>query len=354
MSKIAVIGGGIAGTTVAVELARAGNEITLIEKADTLGGNIIDYGCKAVDKCIKCNLCLVDETVLEAQNSEAIEVIVQGQVRDLTGAPGSYCLTLETEGLLQEITDLDSIVLATGFIRWSDLETGTPEFSSDNRVIWASQLEESMKNRMDHGESEDILQLGYNPRSVAFIQCNGSRSIQEKARYCSKICCGYSYRMARVLKHFYPDLEVTIFFIDFQEAGYFLDINFDELDQAGIKYINCKPIDVSAVDDRLRILYENQQEGQMEDLEADLLVLSEGLHPNEDNERWSMLFNLQQDRYGFLYPLLPEEETGIFLAGSIKGPRDIASTISDGKRVAYRILRAGKKQLCQSGGQGHV
>jgi len=352
MSRIAVIGGGIAGTTAAVELARAGNKVTLIEKTDTLGGNIKDYGCKAVDKCIKCNLCLVDETILEAQDSPGIEIIYQGLVNDLSGKPGDYNLSVEKDGDFVEVENIESIVLATGFIKWSDLETGTPEFSDDNGVIWASQLEEFMRRRADHSNPEDILQLGSKPESVAFIQCNGSRSIQEKARYCSKICCGYSYRMARVLKHFYPDLEATIFFIDLQEAGYFLDVNFSELDQAGINYVNCKPIDVSKVDDKLRILYENQQEGKMETLDADLLVLSEGLHPNAVNERWSMLFNMQLDAYGFLYPLVDEEETGIYLAGSIKGPRDIAATISDGKRVAYRLLK--QKQLCESGGSVDV
>ncbi len=348
MSRIAVIGGGIAGTTAAVELAQAGNKVTLIEKTDSLGGNIKEYGCKAVDKCIKCNLCLVDETIIAAQNSPEIEIIYQGRVNDLTGKPGNYNLTVEKDGDFVNLEKIESIVLATGFVKWSDLESGTPEFSDDKRVIWASQLEELMRNRSDHGNPENILGFDAKPGSVAFIQCNGSRSIQEKARYCSKICCGYSFRMARVLKHFYPELEATIFFIDLQEAGYFLDVNFSELDKAGINYVNCKPIDVSKTDDQIRILYENQQESAMEARDFDLLVLSEGLHPNSDNERWSMLFNLQLDAYGFLYPLVDEEETGIFLAGSIKGPRDIAATISDGKKTAYRLLK--QKQLCESGG----
>ncbi|MDI3548398.1 MAG: heterodisulfide reductase subunit [Halanaerobiales bacterium] len=344
MSKIAVIGGGIAGSAAAVELARAGNQVTIIEKENKLGGNLKDYGCKAVDVCTKCNLCLVDDLFSETTESAGIEILYQTRVNDFKRNPGSYSLGIEREGRFQRIDGLDYIVLATGFTRWSDLETGTPEVSQDKRIIWASELEGLMKKRKDHLETEDPLALGYKPESVVFIQCNGSRSIQEKARYCSRVCCGYSYRMARVLKYFFPEIKITIFFMDLQEGGYLQDISFTNLEEAGINYLNCKPVRVEGKDDGLRIIYEDQRKGAVEELLTQLLVLSEGIHPNQDNEHWSMLFNLQLDDHGFLSSIEDELKTGIFLAGTIKGPKDIAATISDGRNVAYKIINQQKLQ----------
>jgi heterodisulfide reductase subunit A len=76
----------------------------------------------------------------------------------------------------------------------------------------------------------------------------------------------------------------------------------------------------------------------MDEISTELLVLSEGIHASKVNQKWSRLFNLQLDDHGFLYPIEGEDKTGIFLAGTIKGPGDIAATITDGKNVAYRII----------------
>ncbi|MCF8001661.1 MAG: FAD-dependent oxidoreductase [Halanaerobiales bacterium] len=338
MKKIAIIGGGIAGAQAAVELARKNHQIILIEKSDQIGGNIKDYGCKAVDICLKDNLCLVDEIFNEVEEFDNIEKLYQTRVNDFEGEPGSYKLGIEREGEFSSINDLDYIVIATGYTQWSDLETGTPEVDQDERIIWASELEEFFKSRRDHLDQSNKINLGFIPNSAVFIQCNGSRSIKEKAKYCSRICCGYSYRMARVLKHFFPEIEITIFFMDLQEGGYLQELSYQKLEDNDIDYINCKPIKVSSTEENINIFFEDQNKGSKENLKTDLLVLSEGIHAKEVNEKWSQLYNLQLDEYGFLYPIEDEKRTQIYLAGTIKGPKDIAGTLSDSKNVAYKII----------------
>ncbi|MBS3811421.1 MAG: FAD-dependent oxidoreductase [Halanaerobiales bacterium] len=342
MKKIAIIGGGIAGAQTAVELAARDHQVIIIEKSDELGGNIKDYGCKAVDVCLKDNLCLVDDVFNEVEDFDNIDILFQTRVNDFTGKPGSYSLGIEREGVFSSIDDLDYLVVATGYTKWSDLETGTPEVYEDKRIIWASQLEEFIKSRKDHLDVDHKLTLDFEPESAVFIQCNGSRSIQEKAKYCSRICCGYSYRMARVLKHFFPEIEITIFFMDLQEGGYLQELSYQKLDDNEIGYINCKPIKVSSQDEKINIFYEDQKKGKKDNLKTDLLILSEGIHAKKVNEEWSRLFNLQLDEYGFLYPIEDQKDTNIYLAGTIKGPKDIAGTISDSKNVAYKIINDNK------------
>jgi heterodisulfide reductase subunit A len=338
MKKIAIIGGGIAGAQAAVELARKNNQVIIIEKSDQIGGNIKDYGCKAVDICLKDNLCLVDQIFNEVEEFDNIEKLYQTRVNDFEGKPGSYRLGIEREGEFSSINDLDYIVIATGYTQWSDLETGTPEVDQDERIIWGSDLEEFFKSRKDHLAQPNKINLGFEPDSAVFILCNGSRSIQEKAKYCSRICCGYSYRMARVLKHFFPDIDITIFFMDLQEGGYLQELSYQKLEDNGIDYINCKPIKVSSTEKNVNIFFEDQNKGKKDNLKTDLLVLSEGIHAKEVNEKWSQLFNLQLDEYGFLYPIEDEKKTQVYLAGTIKGPKDIAGTLSDSKNVAYKII----------------
>lgn len=338
MCKTVVLGGGVAGLAAAVELSQAGKEVIVIEKEKELGGNTRLLGCKAVKECTRCNLCLADKIISEALELNEIEILYQTRVSDLMGKAGNYSLVIEQEGDYKTINCIKYIIVATGFTRWSDLETGNPEVSHDRKIIWASQLEEYLKKRKDHLKIANPLPLGFIPHSAAFIQCNGSRSVVEKARYCSRICCGYSYRMARVLKHFFPEIEITIFFMDLQEGGYLQEITFAELDRTGIDYLNCRPVKFENYKSNIKIVYEDQNKGLTGELMTEMVVLSEGLHSNMDNEQWSLLFNLQSDSYGFLSSIESEEETGIFLAGTIKEPADIAAAISDGKKTAFKII----------------
>jgi heterodisulfide reductase subunit A len=55
--KVLVIGGGIAGLTVAWELARLDVDVDLVEKSSFLGGYAIQFCCKAADECQKCGAC---------------------------------------------------------------------------------------------------------------------------------------------------------------------------------------------------------------------------------------------------------------------------------------------------------
>ena len=56
--QVLVLGGGITGVSAASQLASAGLRVHLIERADHLGGRALEFGCKAIDLCQKCNVCL--------------------------------------------------------------------------------------------------------------------------------------------------------------------------------------------------------------------------------------------------------------------------------------------------------
>ncbi len=63
------------------------------------------------------------------------------------------------------------------------------------------------------------------PKSMVFIQCVGSRCDDKRGRsYCSKICCMYTAKHAMLIRDKYPDVDVTVFYIDVRTPGK----NFDE------------------------------------------------------------------------------------------------------------------------------
>ena len=58
-----VIGGGVAGAAVARQLGQAGVAVHLVENGAAIGGWAAQMGCKATDVCLKCNVCVANETL---------------------------------------------------------------------------------------------------------------------------------------------------------------------------------------------------------------------------------------------------------------------------------------------------
>ncbi len=79
-------------------------------------------------------------------------------------------------------------------------------------VIAGYELEEMLRNGKGPGAPD-----AEPPRRIGFIQCVGSRS--QEHPYCSQVCCAYTLRLARLLKHRWPEAEITSFYIDLQETG---------------------------------------------------------------------------------------------------------------------------------------
>ena len=54
---------------------------------------------------------------------------------------------------------------------------------------------------------------GEKPKSVAFIQCVGSRDEQINKPYCSRVCCMYAMKNAQLIKDKMPDTDVAIYYM---------------------------------------------------------------------------------------------------------------------------------------------
>ncbi|MHC4069941.1 MAG: NAD(P)-binding protein [Planctomycetota bacterium] len=86
-----IIGAGITGATVAQRLGQAGLNVHLIEKQGRIGGHAIEMGCKATDKCLRCNICVANETFRQVAGSESIQIHTRTQLTKLSnGTNGSH------------------------------------------------------------------------------------------------------------------------------------------------------------------------------------------------------------------------------------------------------------------------
>ena len=321
-----VIGGGIAGCSSAQSLAEEGFKVLLMEKTGRLGGKVAEMGCKAAGSCSNCGVCLSAGLWEKVAANGGITVVFDTEILDCSGKNGAFRVTARSRGVPAEY-DAGRIVVATGY-RDAGIGQGTNVEISAASVITGAELERMIRDR-DPGIFPEP------PGSVAFLQCYGSRDTTEKAAYCSRVCCSYASRSARLIRSLHPQTEIEMFFMDIQRVG--RGCSEDELLESGISIIRARPEKVSELNGRAVVQFES---GGIRRRDYDLVILSCGIAPGEDNERLAELFGLGFDRFGFLREVRDGDLTGVYVAGCAGGPRRIEEARAEGLEAAARILAA--------------
>jgi len=332
MNHVLIVGGGMAGCAIAGELSENGIRVTLIEAADDIGGKVRGYGCKATEACNNCGVCLSAGLWGKVKENNNIEIIMNARLVDLMGKKGCFTAAVKNGGGIRFIEGISDVVVATGF-RPGSLESFNSfvELTGTDRIITGSDLERLFRGRTEAGLFDKP------PSSVAFIQCYGSRDSREKAMYCSKVCCAYSTRAAKVIRSFYPECEVVFYYMELQmvnEGNY-----FQELKDLGAEFVRCRPVHVDGANGIVE--YDDPASGKREGRCFDLIVLSDGIRPTADADSIAEICGLCQDETGFLKyttGLSETKESGVFIAGCAGGPKKIEDVYAESASIVREIL----------------
>jgi heterodisulfide reductase subunit A len=335
MSVVLVIGGGLSGSVIAKELAENGKAVIIIEADKVVGGKVREYGCKATDECNNCGVCLTSGLWEAVEKNDLIKVIPSAKIIDLSGTNGDFTAAVKTASGIENIVGISEVVVATGFKKTTEHGFGgSVEIENTDNIMLGSKLENVLKDRNGVGIFEK------EPKSVAFVQCVGSRDCKDNALYCSKVCCAYTTRAAKVIKHYYPQVEIAFFYMEMQMvvSGNY----FDSITESGFDFIKCRPIKITG-GVAPEIVYDNPNSGKRENQSFDMIVLADGIRANDDAGRIAELCGFNQTSAGFLQYVESAsdgQKTGIYLAGSVKGPLKIEEAYNDSIAVAREILFA--------------
>jgi quinone-modifying oxidoreductase subunit QmoB len=104
--RILVIGGGFSGISAAIEAAKAGYDVTIVEKESTLGGNALKWRRQLMGEYPYDALVppTVENKVKELQDHSSITVKTDTVVARIAGEPGDFTVTLKKPG---EKTEFD-------------------------------------------------------------------------------------------------------------------------------------------------------------------------------------------------------------------------------------------------------
>jgi heterodisulfide reductase subunit A len=347
--EVMVIGGGVAGMRVALDLANSGFKSYIIEREPELGGRTWRLGTTYPTSncgicCMhNCKNCRLTPKIEEVHSNNNIEVYTNSEVIDLKGHIGNYSIKVRNgEGELNDIK-VGSIVITTGSKTFDPNKI--PEYGYQHEdVVTFLELE----GLNDYRRPSD----GKVPKTVNFILCVGSRSEKGGNKYCSLVCCNYSIGQAKEIKALYPETEVFIHYMDLRSAYRGFEEFYAEARNMGINFLRGRVAQVQKVGDELLIRAKDADIGKLVKIQSDLVVLVVGQEPAEGSELVAQLTHQKVGEDGFLKDVNLQyrsmEETGIFTAGCAQGPKGIRYSVGDAKIAAasaINLLKSEKVQL---------
>ncbi len=185
---------------------------------------------------------------------------------------------------------------------------------------------------------------GVEPKEIVFIQCVGSRNPEYHKSYCSRVCCMYTAKHARLYKHKVRDGQVYIFYIDIRSTGKGYEQFIQQsVSEEGIIYIRGRAAKLYEENGKVMVQGADTLTGRKVEIAADLVVLAAALVPNEGALELAEILGLTCNKDGFFveedYKLssIETERQGIYIAGCCQGIKDIADTSAQGSAAASKV-----------------
>jgi len=242
--------------------------------------------------------------------------------------------------------DVGSIIVATGFETFDPAVIPEYGYGVYPNVITAMELE-----RLSNSSGPTVGRVvrpsdGKTPKSIAMIQCVGSRD-SRFMEYCSGFCCMYTIKNALLLHQTYPDMDITILYMDIRTPGKGYEEFYNRARAAGIRFIRGRPSQITEDPEthNLFVEVEDQELGEVIELEVEMVSLSTAAIPQVDTERLSSVLALSRSPSGFYMEYHPKlrpvdsPSDGVFLAGAAQGPKDIPASVAQGSAAAARAAR---------------
>jgi heterodisulfide reductase subunit A len=261
------------------------------------------------------------------------------------GACAKLCPTGAVD-FTQEDTILEvevgNIILATGYDAFDARRVSQYGYGRYPNVFTSMEVERMLSGAGPTGGRVVLRDGETEPESVAIIHCVGSRD-ENYNRYCSKVCCMYSLKLAHLVRD-KTDARIYECYIDMRTGGKTYEEFYKRVQKEGTAFINGRPSEILPENGRLAVYVEDRSLGKQLRVPVDMVILSVGLEPRHDAPEVASLFGISCDEEGWFkerHPKLDPIGTttdGVFIAGCAQGPRDIPDSVAQGAAAAARVL----------------
>jgi heterodisulfide reductase subunit A len=318
VQKAVVVGGGVSGMTCALDIARGGYPVYLIEKEEELGGELLEIpelhnGLKGKE--------IVAELEKQVRNEKNITLFTGAEIENISGAVGNFKASVNG----QEI-EFGGAVLATGAKPFNP--NGYYRYGENSKVMTQREFEQKF---------DDL-----DPQTVVMIQCVGSREDEPPRTNCSRICCTTAIHNSIRIKERNPNANVFILYRDIRTYGDLEELYLHSR-QLGVNFLCFDEKREPVVNSEGRVEVFDITLGELLQINPDLILLSTALVP-KPNEDLSQMFKVPRGADNFFLEahvkLRPIDfaTDGVFLAGTAHYPKFTYESIFQASGAAVRVM----------------
>lgn len=335
-NDILVVGGGITGITAAIEGAKAGYNVHIFEREPELGGWINNLH-KQIPYNYPYKQLLdpeISDHIEKLKKYDHVKIYTSVKIVSIDGQPGQFDVAFRN-GKAQTIM-VGSIVAAMGWQPYDASKLAHLGYGRFRNIMTNVEFEESIKNN----PAQKL------PDSFLFIQCAGSRD-KDHLPYCSSFCCGTSLKQAKYIREINPQASVYIIYKDIRTFGLYEEF-YKEVQKDDQIFLTKGEIDtISEENGQLKVTVNETLLGDSISINTHTIILAAGMVPagTEDlNLSYRLGKGLPQLKYNFSdshFICFPYESrrTGIYAAGSLRAPMDIASSKEDATGAMLKAIQ---------------
>jgi len=330
-----VIGGGVAGMTAALELAKQGFLTHLVEKEDSLGGNLRQIHFMAEEGTDPQEI--LKKLISDVESNSNIKLYKGTTVMSIDGYIGSFKTKLGSG----EEFEHGIVIVATGADEHKPHEY---LYGHDEKVKTLLEFEEMLSKGEVKGDD------------FIFIQCVGSR--EDDNPNCSRVCCTSTMTNAIKIKEQNPNANVVVLYRDIRTYGFremwykkaadkgVLFIRFDDEEKPNVEHANGKIV----------VHVKEGETGESFTFHPDYLILAAGTRANPDNKSIAPMLKVPLTSEGFYLEahmkLRPVDfaTEGVFLAGTAHSPKFVDESISQALGAAARAITILSKETIEAEG----
>lgn len=233
--------------------------------------------------------------------------------------------------------DVNAVIVTTGWAPFDAAKIDGLGFGTLPNVITNVMMERLATRSGPTGGNIARPSDGKPVRSVAFVQCAGSRD-DNYLRHCSGVCCMGSLKQARYVRAQYPEAEIYVFYIDIRAPGRLEDFYAASQTDERLHLIKGKVAKITedAATGSLTVEAEDTLSGECIHQPVDLVVLATGIVPS-DTTGIHVEGGLRTDAHGFL--TRAQGSDGLLVAGCATRPSDVATCVRDATGAVMKALQ---------------
>jgi len=392
--KIMVIGGGVTGMSAALDAAKTGYDVTIVEQTAALGGHAAHWRKQLPTEDPYEDLIppMVDDLIKAVTAEDRITVKTETMVARIAGEPGEFVVTLKKPGEKIEFDvpfplpdemkvdengkELDVEKQHEAYLEFNKGKNDILSFDPDGEMFGAVVLaagwrpyepEEGEFAHLSYGKLPDVVTNaqfeaiakegkikrpsdGKDAQSVVFIQSPGNGSDSD-FEYAGSVTSMVALKQAKYVREDFTEGKAYVFYQHMRTPG--LNENFYKSIQQdpGIFLTKGEVMSVSKNGSGLVVEADNTLLGDKIKVKADMVVLGTGMVPATKDDpiinlayrqgpgfRDNALFNDYADSNFICFPY-ETQRTGIYAAGGIRRSLTVEESIEDASGAALKAIQ---------------